>query len=724
MERVMGADFSAVRVHTDAAANALAQKLNARAFTVGTDIFFAAGAYNPASNDGQLLIAHEAAHVIQQRAAVQVGPADGAAVGSSSADVQRKSGKWGAVKAAVADGSLFDAQADTGGGRAKIADEDEADEVELQEENETGADGNDVLDENGENVKKDATAIGFDLDKRRAAAKTNQVDGVESFGIDKDGIDAGGIELADGWTGDFRLGPNQQKAEFAAPTELHIPPPDGFELDLANVKVPLGPGFGLDIVAGLEGGLEMSNIALALERAASKTDVQKIDRFKVSGGGDLAANFGVKVEVAMWGGVPLVAAVRAGLRAKAEAEAKLEFEVGGMLDLYRTVPVKGEKSQVTGKQGEIYFNIGGAGDLSAALSAFLGFELFTVKGDLYELVFVEAPIATLDAGARFGVKFGGGQKREFYKEPLGTDYVNFEWLFGKLWKARKLDAAKNAATSTKADVAALRDLQGREDVDYYIGMLNLFGDEMHVANGELQLLLNEEDTLQKLIESGTADIDKLQNEINTTLAQKNAATKAKRWAITNFIKGDIPELKSARKQCEAMKKTLASNQKKVTDLQGKKRAAQDKFVQSVDPLKIDDLIKQAQAKADDTYKANWKTFSAEFDAAHKASVERKTKIQEEITKQDELIEGIRQRLVLAEASPETISVDDLRTQLGKAQGQRTYLIAQLAKVRREADAGAQEQLKLLTGIGVAQPNASGGKNADKFAALVGQMKGK
>jgi hypothetical protein len=61
-----GHDFAAVRVHCDAAAGASAAALEARAYTLGTDIVFAPGRYRPGSRDGQRLLAHELAHVVQQ----------------------------------------------------------------------------------------------------------------------------------------------------------------------------------------------------------------------------------------------------------------------------------------------------------------------------------------------------------------------------------------------------------------------------------------------------------------------------------------------------------------------------------------------------------------------------------------------------------------------------------------------------------------------------------
>ena len=66
MESRFGHDFSRVRVHDDARASATADELHAAAFTVGEDIAFASGRYDPAGPEGGRLLAHELAHVVQQ----------------------------------------------------------------------------------------------------------------------------------------------------------------------------------------------------------------------------------------------------------------------------------------------------------------------------------------------------------------------------------------------------------------------------------------------------------------------------------------------------------------------------------------------------------------------------------------------------------------------------------------------------------------------------------
>lgn len=65
MERGLGHDFAAVRIHADDSGSQ-ARALGARAVTLGQDIHFAPGMYAPGTAAGQRRIAHELAHVIQQ----------------------------------------------------------------------------------------------------------------------------------------------------------------------------------------------------------------------------------------------------------------------------------------------------------------------------------------------------------------------------------------------------------------------------------------------------------------------------------------------------------------------------------------------------------------------------------------------------------------------------------------------------------------------------------
>lgn len=70
----LGDPLDDVRVHTGAEAAGLARAASARAFAVGSDLFFADGEHRPGTTDGDRLIAHELAHVVQQRGAPEGGP--------------------------------------------------------------------------------------------------------------------------------------------------------------------------------------------------------------------------------------------------------------------------------------------------------------------------------------------------------------------------------------------------------------------------------------------------------------------------------------------------------------------------------------------------------------------------------------------------------------------------------------------------------------------------
>lgn len=86
MERAFGSSFSSVRVHTDARAATLSSQVGAHAFAVGDDVAFAGGRYVPGTPMGDALIAHELAHVLQQRGA---GRTNGTLAAGTSPNLER-----------------------------------------------------------------------------------------------------------------------------------------------------------------------------------------------------------------------------------------------------------------------------------------------------------------------------------------------------------------------------------------------------------------------------------------------------------------------------------------------------------------------------------------------------------------------------------------------------------------------------------------------------------
>ncbi|HEY4331871.1 MAG TPA: DUF4157 domain-containing protein [Ilumatobacteraceae bacterium] len=67
MESGFGADFSDVRTHVGPEATELNTRIQAKAFTMGNDVYFRGGMPDTSSRGGQELLAHELTHTIQQR---------------------------------------------------------------------------------------------------------------------------------------------------------------------------------------------------------------------------------------------------------------------------------------------------------------------------------------------------------------------------------------------------------------------------------------------------------------------------------------------------------------------------------------------------------------------------------------------------------------------------------------------------------------------------------
>ena len=68
-ERRFQHDFSQVRVHTGEGPATVAKQLRAKAFTLGRDVVFGQGRFQPETDSGKRLLAHELTHVVQQRGA-------------------------------------------------------------------------------------------------------------------------------------------------------------------------------------------------------------------------------------------------------------------------------------------------------------------------------------------------------------------------------------------------------------------------------------------------------------------------------------------------------------------------------------------------------------------------------------------------------------------------------------------------------------------------------
>ena len=101
MESRFRADFSGVRLHDGARASDAAAQLDATAFTVGEDIAFAGSIPDATTYEGRHLLAHELAHVVQQRSAPRGG-------GFTARVHRRSAGEWLGIFFGTTEGAWTD----------------------------------------------------------------------------------------------------------------------------------------------------------------------------------------------------------------------------------------------------------------------------------------------------------------------------------------------------------------------------------------------------------------------------------------------------------------------------------------------------------------------------------------------------------------------------------------------------------------------------------------
>ena len=96
LEVATGHSFAHVAVHDDPAAHRAADLVGARAFALGRDLYFGRNQYAPSTPDGMRLLAHEAAHTLQQDRAA-VAPAIGVAVGPAADRLEHEADQFAAA---------------------------------------------------------------------------------------------------------------------------------------------------------------------------------------------------------------------------------------------------------------------------------------------------------------------------------------------------------------------------------------------------------------------------------------------------------------------------------------------------------------------------------------------------------------------------------------------------------------------------------------------------
>jgi hypothetical protein len=504
-------------------------------------------------------------------------------------------------------------------------------------------------------TSKSNKSVGLESDGRNVKASQEGLiqnsageDIIGSVGIGADGVDVEGLEMGGGWKLDVKAGPDEQKIGFQAPQELKWPPnPDptkdgGFDKDLMDLTFPIVPGVSLGISASVEGGVELGGISgHLLHRRTKEGDdpYQQVSHWEITGNGQVKADIGTELELAVAAGFPKVAEVKAGLRANAGAEATMGATLSGQLDITQSVPVGNEKPKTYDKQGEFALQLDGGGSVAATFGAFVGFEVLSMEGDLYTIEFVKAPIADLLVGGKAGV-FWDGDKRSFdFKPTYGKHGAQFDWMLGDYFKAKKLDAASDAATSTKADRANLKALKRQAEATGADGAPKLSVkdliaqdgfDDTVVQEAAVKKLTVREQELADLKESTERAIAKIEERMTTELLPENKKVQEKRWRVTNFVRGDTAALGKAKSELKALKNNLAKYTKESSGIAEKVRKARAEFKKKLLGQDVDKWLVALKEKKTETRRKNYAVYLEEFTAEEAKFRDRTGTIEDDI----------------------------------------------------------------------------------------------
>lgn len=520
-------------------------------------------------------------------------------------------------------------------------------------------------------TSKDNKSVGLSSDGDNVKASQEGLfqnssgeDIIGGLAVGKDGVDLEGLEMGGGWKLDVKAGPNEQKIGFQMPHEYKWPPnPDpkkdgGFEQDLMELKFPIVPGVTLGLKASVEGGVELGGVTGHLLRRTTQqgdTPYQQVTHWEIAGDGAVKADIGTEIELNVAAGVPKVAEIKAGLRANAGAEAKMAANLSGQLDITQTVPVGKEKAQTIGKDGQFTLQLDGGGSVAATFGAFVGFEVVSMEGDLYAIEFVKAPIADLLVGGKASMLWSGGSKAERKLTPTYGKYgAQLDWMFKDYFKAKRLDEAAEAATTTKAERQNLKDLKKRAmTTDGADGAPNLSVkdllaqddfDQTLIKNGDVKKLEARERQLRELEDATNAAMEKQQKRIDDKLIPENSKVKEGRWSVTNSLRGDIPALDKANSEMKTLKKNLAKYQMELASIAPKMKAARAKFVEGLQGKDVDTLLTTLKAKKQETRRENYKMYLKEFTAEEATFRDRSDAVKEQIAALQERRDDLESRL--------------------------------------------------------------------------------
>jgi hypothetical protein len=285
--------------------------------------------------------------------------------------------------------------------------------------------------------------------------------GDTAIGLDGDGFNAT-ITPFGGDGPSINLSKSKGELSYAVPgSGFSFPPPKGeWEGPSLGMSIPTPiPGLFVQISGGLTGGISVPELEMKMGYAEDAVGKEKEHTrvqvtFVMANSDVITATFGGNIRIGVLGGIPMVAAVEAGIEAAAEAKIEIAPEISGKAEY-----LLNSNGTVESSKEELGASLGASAGLEASLSLYIGGQIIMFKGDLYKLTLLSQEIASVKGGAAITRSWTNGNKGENAISPVYDDYFVAESWFDGLFTADKLDKATEKITNAQYDVYALEDLK-------------------------------------------------------------------------------------------------------------------------------------------------------------------------------------------------------------------------------------------------------------------------
>ena len=463
---------------------------------------------------------------------------------------------------------------------------------------EVGRSFGDVTDANAEDEDEDDNKLTLNTSENESVSISKEglelTTGDYGVGIGKDGITHTIAPFGED-------GPSIELKKDAASISYEIPgsgfafPPPKGKWEGPSLNMPIAtpiPGLFINITGGLEGGIVVPelkmNLGVSEKPIGDHKDVSMVKiEFELANKDVITASFGGNVRIGVLGGVPMVAAIEAGVEAATEAKMEITPKISGQGEY-----ILDSSGDLVTSRTNISASMGASAGLEASLALYLSGQLIVFKGDLFKLTLVSKDIASMKGGATMTRTWMNGGKGKNSIDPIYEKYFVTEGWFKDILTANKLDKATADYEYAQYDVFALEDLKRTIDFGYqdtHRGQVN--NSKMRIATSKIQNATKSYfETVEKLKDTSLSLAKKgqLNKDIETYMNEISDANLEYSKAHSKFTK-DNKNIKKVNKNLKNAKKVLAKAKKSNGKLMNKKLLQLD---EEYGP-KRDELVKKS-----------------------------------------------------------------------------------------------------------------------------------